>query len=230
MHSRNLLQTFLVSGGDPMQSGPHYWILIPISASILRTIRSWMPASGANRASWYRFPFVPFDIWENTYLSLWLHRRSMLWEQFILLSATTTVRSMLYFFLNPSKISFSMSESLMFLQKTSKHTGIPLSFMNSPICMIGVRWHGTQRAWRIYLWELEQYQGVNLFFQLIERRYEKTSMVFNSNKTFYQWYEVFSCNFRSALTVESVGKDEWGYLLGLVKMTVWKTVRMGKIR
>lgn len=35
-------------------------------------------------------------------------------------------------------------------------------------------------------------QGANLFFQLIARRYEKTSTVFTSNKTFSQWNEVFS--------------------------------------
>ena len=34
-------------------------------------------------------------------------------------------------------------------------------------------------------------QGANLFFQLIVRRYEKTSTVFTSNKTFSQWNEVF---------------------------------------
>ena len=31
-----------------------------------------------------------------------------------------------------------------------------------------------------------------LFFQLIARRYEKTSTVFTSNKTFSQWNEVFA--------------------------------------
>ena len=35
-------------------------------------------------------------------------------------------------------------------------------------------------------------QGANLFFQLIARRYEKTSTVFTSNKTFFQWNEVFA--------------------------------------
>ncbi len=35
-------------------------------------------------------------------------------------------------------------------------------------------------------------QGANLFFQLIDRRYEKTSTVFTSNKTFSQWNEVFA--------------------------------------
>ena len=35
-------------------------------------------------------------------------------------------------------------------------------------------------------------QGTNLFFQLIARRYEKTSTVFTSNKTFSQWNEVFA--------------------------------------
>ena len=35
-------------------------------------------------------------------------------------------------------------------------------------------------------------QGANLFFQLIARRYEKTSAVFTSNKTFSQWNEVFA--------------------------------------
>ena len=35
-------------------------------------------------------------------------------------------------------------------------------------------------------------QGANLFFQLIARRYEKTSTVFTSNKTFSQWNEVFA--------------------------------------
>ena len=35
-------------------------------------------------------------------------------------------------------------------------------------------------------------QGANLFFQLITRRYEKTSTVFTSNKTFSQWNEVFA--------------------------------------
>lgn len=35
-------------------------------------------------------------------------------------------------------------------------------------------------------------QGANLFFQLIARRYEKTSTIFTSNKTFSQWNEVFA--------------------------------------
>ena len=35
-------------------------------------------------------------------------------------------------------------------------------------------------------------QGADLFFQLIARRYEKTSTVFTSNKTFSQWNEVFA--------------------------------------
>ena len=35
-------------------------------------------------------------------------------------------------------------------------------------------------------------QGANLFLQLIARRYEKTSTVFTSNKTFSQWNEVFA--------------------------------------
>ena len=35
-------------------------------------------------------------------------------------------------------------------------------------------------------------QGANLFFQLIARRYEKTSTVFTSNKTFSQWNGVFA--------------------------------------
>ena len=35
-------------------------------------------------------------------------------------------------------------------------------------------------------------QGANLFFQLIARRYEKTSTVFTSNKAFSQWNEVFA--------------------------------------
>ena len=35
-------------------------------------------------------------------------------------------------------------------------------------------------------------QGATLFFQLIARRYEKTSTVFTSNKTFSQWNEVFA--------------------------------------
>ena len=35
-------------------------------------------------------------------------------------------------------------------------------------------------------------QGANLFFLLIARRYEKTSTVFTSNKTFSQWNEVFA--------------------------------------
>lgn len=35
-------------------------------------------------------------------------------------------------------------------------------------------------------------QGANLFFQLIARRYEKTSTGFTSNKTFSQWNEVFA--------------------------------------
>jgi DNA replication protein DnaC len=34
--------------------------------------------------------------------------------------------------------------------------------------------------------------GANLFFQLIARRYEKTSTIFTSNKTFSQWNEVFA--------------------------------------
>ena len=35
-------------------------------------------------------------------------------------------------------------------------------------------------------------QSANLFFQLTARRYEKTSTVFTSNKTFSQWNEVFA--------------------------------------
>ena len=35
-------------------------------------------------------------------------------------------------------------------------------------------------------------QGANLLFQLIARRYEKTSTIFTSNKTFSQWNEVFA--------------------------------------
>ncbi|MCL2110762.1 MAG: IS21-like element helper ATPase IstB [Clostridiales bacterium] len=35
-------------------------------------------------------------------------------------------------------------------------------------------------------------QGANLFFQLITRRYEKTSTIFTSNKTFSSWNEVFA--------------------------------------
>ena len=35
-------------------------------------------------------------------------------------------------------------------------------------------------------------QWANLFFQLIARRYEKTSIVFTSNKTFSQWNEAFA--------------------------------------
>ncbi len=35
-------------------------------------------------------------------------------------------------------------------------------------------------------------QGAGLFFQLIARRYEKTSTVFTFNKTFSQWNEVFA--------------------------------------
>ena len=35
-------------------------------------------------------------------------------------------------------------------------------------------------------------QGVNLFFQLIARQYEKKSTLFTSNKTFSQWNEVFA--------------------------------------
>ena len=35
-------------------------------------------------------------------------------------------------------------------------------------------------------------QGANLFFQLIARRYEKTSTIFTSNKTFSQWNDVFA--------------------------------------
>lgn len=35
-------------------------------------------------------------------------------------------------------------------------------------------------------------EGANLFFQLIARRYEKVSTIFTSNKTFYQWNEVFA--------------------------------------
>jgi DNA replication protein DnaC len=34
--------------------------------------------------------------------------------------------------------------------------------------------------------------GANLFFQLIARRYEKTSTIFTSNKTFSQWNDIFS--------------------------------------
>ena len=35
-------------------------------------------------------------------------------------------------------------------------------------------------------------QGANLFFQLIAKRYEKTSTIFTSSKTFSQWNEVFA--------------------------------------
>ena len=35
-------------------------------------------------------------------------------------------------------------------------------------------------------------QGANLFFQLIARRYEKTSTIFTSNKTFSQWSDIFA--------------------------------------
>ncbi len=35
-------------------------------------------------------------------------------------------------------------------------------------------------------------QGANLFFQLVARRYERTSTIFTSNKTFSQWNEVFA--------------------------------------
>jgi DNA replication protein DnaC len=35
-------------------------------------------------------------------------------------------------------------------------------------------------------------QGANLFFQLIARRYEKTSTILTSNKTFSQWNDVFA--------------------------------------
>lgn len=35
-------------------------------------------------------------------------------------------------------------------------------------------------------------QGANLFFQLIAKRYEKSSTIFTSNKSFSQWNEVFS--------------------------------------
>lgn len=35
-------------------------------------------------------------------------------------------------------------------------------------------------------------EGSNLFFQLITRRYEKTSTIFTSNKTFSQWNEIFA--------------------------------------
>ncbi len=35
-------------------------------------------------------------------------------------------------------------------------------------------------------------QRADLFFQLIARRYEKTSTVFTSNKTFSQWNEAFA--------------------------------------
>jgi len=32
----------------------------------------------------------------------------------------------------------------------------------------------------------------NLFFQLVTGRYEKTSTIFTSNKTFFQWNEVLA--------------------------------------
>ncbi len=35
-------------------------------------------------------------------------------------------------------------------------------------------------------------QGANLFFQLIAKRYEKSSTIFTSNKPFSQWNEIFS--------------------------------------
>lgn len=37
-------------------------------------------------------------------------------------------------------------------------------------------------------------QGVNLFFQLITRRYEKHSTIITTNMTFNKWGEVFSDN------------------------------------
>jgi len=35
-------------------------------------------------------------------------------------------------------------------------------------------------------------QGANLFFQLIARRYEKSSTILTSNKTFSQWNDIFA--------------------------------------
>lgn len=35
-------------------------------------------------------------------------------------------------------------------------------------------------------------QGANLFFQLIAKRYEKTSTIFTSNKSFSQWNDIFA--------------------------------------
>ena len=36
------------------------------------------------------------------------------------------------------------------------------------------------------------FRAANLFFQLIARRYEKTSTIFTSNKTFSQWNDIFA--------------------------------------
>ena len=53
-------------------------------------------------------------------------------EQFIPLSATTTVRLMPYSFLNPSRFSFNVSESLMFPRKTSHADRDPVPIQEEP--------------------------------------------------------------------------------------------------
>ncbi len=54
-------------------------------------------------------------------------------------------------------------------------------------------------------------QGANLFFQLIARRYEKTSTVFTSNKTFSQWNKVFAdVTIASAMSTNRISKEKTG--------------------
>lgn len=46
--------------------------------------------------------------------------------------------------------------------------------------------------------------GANLFFQLIAKRYEKSSTIFTSNKTFSSWGEIFSDNTIAAAILDRI--------------------------
>ena len=47
-------------------------------------------------------------------------------------------------------------------------------------------------------------QGANLFFQLIAKRYEKSSIIFTSNKSFGDWGEIFSDNVIASAILDRV--------------------------
>lgn len=47
-------------------------------------------------------------------------------------------------------------------------------------------------------------QGVNLFFQLIARRYEKNTTIFTTNKNFGEWNEIFQDTVITAAIIEIV--------------------------